>query len=85
MEHRYWIIFVMGTVQGSYGMPLRMAMQVGAGHAKDWAHDLEGFPRDVIERVLTHWRQTEDRHPTPAGIIKRCWAEMRGKQSGMSE
>jgi hypothetical protein len=47
---------------------------------KDWADDLEPFPRDVIGKALVSHRRDSTRRPVPAHIIKLCLAETRHRR-----
>jgi hypothetical protein len=73
--HRNWIAGAIATLFGQYFQNDHVDM-LTAAIAKNWCDDLERFPQDVIDRVLTRWRNTEERRPCPAQIIKRCAAEM---------
>lgn len=69
--HREWIGGAIRTLLGLYG-DFPADPRVVAEWGKMWADGLEGFPRQIIEAAIKDWCRSEQKRPTPAGLIAMC-------------
>jgi hypothetical protein len=66
-----WIIFRVTALLTHYWQP-EMSQDIAEAVALDWAQALASYPKWAIAAAAEEWRDTEQKRPTPAALVRRC-------------